>query len=203
MKDQIKQYSTLFSCLYDEAQPVGNLGRGTHYSVFRSIEWLNVNRLPIPLPQVHDFSVIWDEDHDERVVNVIENIYMAGFLSPVQFIGERKGTLTVLVASKFYNDCIPGIEQYANTLQRICDSSNDGDFWPVEVGMFDRAPSSPPNDPHQTEVRSLINAEKHRVVTYLRNIDSIWALGTKSFKPYGKGGGIDYSFFPAPPTPTY
>ncbi|WP_253073410.1 hypothetical protein [Sodalis ligni] len=107
MQQQIHQYSTLLSCLYDEQQPIGNLGRGTHYSIFRTVEWLDVNRTPVNLPQLHDFSVIWDEDHDERVINVIENIYMAGLLSPIQFIGERKGTLTVIVAAKFYYGASP------------------------------------------------------------------------------------------------
>ena len=44
------QYSTLFSCLYDEPDPVGQLGRGTHYSVMRSVEWLDVTRRPLALP---------------------------------------------------------------------------------------------------------------------------------------------------------
>ncbi len=33
-------YSNLLSCLYDESEPVGRLGSGAHYSVFRSVEWL-------------------------------------------------------------------------------------------------------------------------------------------------------------------
>ena len=46
----VRQYSKLFSCLYDEAEPVGSLGRGTHYSIFRSVEWLDVTRRPLALP---------------------------------------------------------------------------------------------------------------------------------------------------------
>src|SRR5688572_1906398 len=79
-------YSKLFACLYDEPAPVGNLGRGTHYSVMRSVEWLDVVRRPLPLPEIHDFAVIWDEDHDSRVIEAVERIYMAGLLSPIQFI---------------------------------------------------------------------------------------------------------------------
>ena len=186
MQQQIHQYSTLLSCLYDEQQPIGNLGRGTHYSIFRTVEWLDVNRASVNLPQLHDFSVIWDEDHDERIINVIENIYMAGLLSPIQFIGERKGTLTVIVAAKFFYGGVPDINSYENQLQIICDQSTYGDFWPVEIGMFDRSPSFPPNNPHQTDLCGLIHDEHHRVVTYLRNIDSLWSLGTKPFTPKGK-----------------
>lgn len=185
MKPQVYQYSTLFSCIYDEQEPIGNLGRGTHYSIFRAVEWLDVIRTPVNPPQVHDFSVIWDEDHDTRIINVIENIYMAGLLSPIQFIGERKGTLTVIVAAKFYYGGIPDIKDYEKKLHDICNQSTYGDFWPVEVGMFDRSPGFPPDAPHQTEVYGLINDKFHRVVTYLRNIDSLWSLGTKYFLPKG------------------
>lgn len=186
-------YSTLFSCLYDEPEPYGNLGRGTHYSVFRSVEWLDVVRAPLALPQVHDFSVIWDEDHDERCVDLIEQIYLQGLLSPVQFIGERKGVLTVIVAAKFYfAHSEEYIADYLRKLNEISSDPNHGDSWPTELGFFDRQPGSP----HQTDLRGLIAAEPHRVQTYVRNIDSLWSLGTKPFVPRV------YRDYPhAPPTP--
>ena len=174
------RYSTLFSCLYDEPEPVGNLGRGTHYSVFRSVEWLDVVQVPLLIPQIHDFAVIWDEDHDERVIEVIERIYMAGLLSPIQFIGERKGNLTVIVAAKFYFAyCEERLAAYVAALNQISTGPGHLDSWPTDVGMFDRAPGSP----HQTELGGLIAAEDHRVDTYVRNIDSLWNLGTKVFSP--------------------
>ena len=58
MNSQINQYSTLLSCLYDEQQPIGNLGRGTHYSIFRTVEWLDVTLKTVDLHQLHDFSII-------------------------------------------------------------------------------------------------------------------------------------------------
>lgn len=178
MKSPIRQYSTLFSCLYDEPEPIGFLGRGTHYSVFRTVEWLDVHRIPTQPCEIHDFSVIWDEDHDTRVINVIENIYASGLLSPIQFVGERKGTLSVIVASCFYYSGTPDITTYQQQLQRICNESSDGDYWPVEIGTFDRSPTSP----HQTYTCGIISDTDHRVVTYLRNIDSLWRLGTKPYK---------------------
>jgi hypothetical protein len=172
----IPQYSTLFTCLYDEAAPIGSLGRGTHYSILRSVEWLDVTRRPLETPQVHDFAVIWDEDHDTRVIDTIERIYMAGLLSPVQFIGERKGSLHVVVAAKFY---FVGAESdnraYEQAIQEI--SENQDDSWPAHVGSFDRQPGSP----HQTFPEGIIDDGDHRVEVYLRNIDSLWKLGTKPF----------------------
>lgn len=169
-------YSPFFSCLYDEQEPIGSLGRGTHYSVFRCVEWLNVLRLPLPRPEVHDFSVIWDEDHDARVINAIEQIYMSELLSPVQFIGERKGVLTVIVAAKFY--FFADMKKYKKALNDV--SQNLGfDSWPAELGCFDRSFGSP----HQTFTEGLISDSEERATTYLRNIDSLWSLGTKQYVP--------------------
>lgn len=188
-------YSTLFSCLYDEDGPVGRLGRGTHYSIFRSIEWLNVERKQLTLPEVHDFAVVWDEDHDTRIIPLVENIYMAGLLSPVQFIGERKGTLTVLVAARYRWHGLE-FDQYEQRLNEISRNMG-GDVWPVEVGEFDRQPGSW----HQTNLRGIINDTDDRVYTYLRTVDMLWGLGTRRFTPNVHSAGIPLP--PLIPTPPY
>jgi hypothetical protein len=175
-------YSPLFTCLHDEPEPVGSLGRGTHYSVFRSVEWLDVTRTRLAKPQVHDFAVIWDEDHDTRVIDAVEAIYMEGLLSPVQFIGERKGTLTVIVAAKFYWGLAEDeLGAYQGALEHIAQTATD-DMWTFELGFFDRSPHDPF---HQTDLKSIIHAEGHRVVNYLRTVDSLWSLGTKDWKTAG------------------
>jgi hypothetical protein len=171
-----RQYSKLFSCLYDEPAPVGALGRGTHYSIFRSVEWLDMNRRPLAFPQIHDFAVVWDEDHDERVIEAVERIYMAGLLSPVQFIGERKGGLTAVVAARFYF-AEAEIEAYRRAIEAIAQGLDDP--WPVQLGSFDRNPGSS----HQCFFEALINDSDHRVGLYLANIDSLWSLGTKAYTP--------------------
>lgn len=176
--DTVRQYSSLFSCIYDEPAPVGFLGRGTHYSVFRSVEWLDVTRRPLQHPQIHDFAVIWDEDHDERVIQAVERIYMAGLLSPVQFIGERKGGLTAIVASKFY---FTGSEADAEAYRLAVEAITErlADPWPVQLGSFNRSPGRLA----QSFSRALINDDDHRVGLYLANIDSLWSLGTKPYEP--------------------
>ena len=191
-------YSSLFACLHDEPAPVGHLGRGTHYSVFRSVEWLDVIRAPLHVPQIHDFAVIWDEDHDTRVIDVIEDIYMAGLLSPIQFIGERKGTLTAILAAKFYYaDTEARLDDYVRKLNDISAHTSNRDSWPAEVGMFDRSLGSP----HQTDVRGLIAADDHRVITYLRNIDSLWGLGTKDYVSQSRAAAPSTSAMPQLPIP--
>lgn len=171
-------YSSLFSTIYDENIPVGNLGRGTHYSVLRCTEWFDVIRSPLQEAQIHDFAVIWDEDHDTRVISVIEKLYIAGLLSPVQFIGERKGLLTLIVASRFYYH---GKEDIINSYKKqVNDVSTNIEFdsWPSDVGSFDRVPMGE----HLCILGGIIAAEEHRVLTYLKNIDSLWMLGTKEYR---------------------
>ncbi|WP_202109375.1 hypothetical protein [Bordetella sp. 15P40C-2] len=192
-------YSDLFACLYDQSEPIGRLGRGTHYSVFRTAEWLDVVRDPLPVPQIHDFAIIWDEDHDTRVIEAVEAIYMAGLLSPVQFIGERKGTLHVVVAAKFYLNSEPRRNQYLAELNVLAKKLPNGDVWPIELLHFDRSPSSPPTHPHQTEIGGLINDERHKVVTYLRNIDNLWSLGTKTWTPGLHGHTLPPPLIAPPP----
>jgi hypothetical protein len=174
-------YSSLFSCLYDEPSPVGHLGRGTHYSVLRSIEWLDVIRSPLAAPQVHDFAVIWDEDHDLRVIKAIEAIYMSGLLSPVQFIGERKGVLTVIVAARYYfHGAESVIADYGESIRKIAANiSIIGDSWSSDIGSFDRVQLGE----HQCITHGIINDSDFRILTYLRNIDSLWNLGTKDYFP--------------------
>ena len=189
----IRQYSTYFSCLHDEADPVGHLGRGTHYSIMRSVEWLDVCRTPLPLPQVHDFAVVWDEDHDARVIQVVERMYMAGLLSPVQFIGERKAMLAVIVAAKFrFHGEQAEFKSYTAQVEEICQSV-DGDHWTVEIGMFDRTDTWPPL---QTETAGIIADSEQQVVTYMQNINNLWNLGTKRYVPPRP------SWLEPPPIPT-
>lgn len=171
-------YSDFFTCLYDEPAPVGHLGRGAHYSVLRCAEWFDVERRPLPRAEVHDFAVIWDEDHDTRVIDVVERIYLEGLLSPVQFIGERKGTLTVIVAARFYWNAEERVlEDFKRRVSDIAASSSvSGDSWTTEIGSFDRSPTYPP---HQTYLAGLIQSTEHKIDTYVRNIDNLWSLGTR------------------------
>jgi hypothetical protein len=170
-------YSTLLHCVYDQPEPVGSFG-GIHYSVFRCAEWFDVCRKPLAVAQVHNFAVIWDEDHDIRIIEACEKLYIAGLLSPVQFIGEHKGVLSVVIAARAYF----GMDDTADTYKEKIDEAIDsvaGDYWPVEVGMFDRSPGSP----HQNDFVNLIGGTGHSEYSYLKTIDTLWKLGTYDWKP--------------------
>uniref|UniRef100_B0T9C1 Uncharacterized protein n=1 Tax=Caulobacter sp. (strain K31) TaxID=366602 RepID=B0T9C1_CAUSK len=189
---QTPHYSTLFSCLHDEPHEYGRLGRGSHYSVFRSVEWLDVVRARLERPEIHDFAVIWDEDHDTRVIEAVERLYLAGLLSPVQFIGERKGNLTLVVAARFY--FASDIADYQRQVQAAIAPLSD--HWPVEIGMFDRSGAKHAQW-HQTDAMGLIAADDFRVNVYLANIDSLWSLGTKPYVWPAEAPG--WGNMPAPP----
>jgi hypothetical protein len=160
-------YSPIFQTLHDETRPVGQLGRGTHYSVLRvpiwQDEWLN----PLPQGALLDFAVIWDEDHDERVIEAIEALYFGGLLAPVRIIGERKGSLCVLIEAKTVQawDKI-ALRSYREAVNDISQSLQDP--WPATVEQI-FGPS-----------HSIIHAAPESVDTYLRNIHLLWSLGMKS-----------------------
>ena len=53
-----------------------------------------------------------------------------------------------------------------------------GDYWPAEIGSFDRSEVD-----HQTDIGTIIQDTDFRAKTYLRNIDALWRLGTKIYVP--------------------
>lgn len=171
-------YSSLLSTLYDEPAPVGKLGRGTHYSVVRLTQWHgpkpgapNANRL-------HDIAIIWDEDHDTRVIDALEQIHVAGLSSPIVFIGERKGHLTVLVDQRFVDSSSASeLEQYSKAIERIAQDLDDP--WSCDVDGFDTTMHMG----DQSVRYGIINDKGDKVTTYLCNINNLWALGHKDFKP--------------------
>ena len=172
------QYSHLLGCIYDEPEEYGHLGRGTHYSVFRTVAWRDNKLDAIENACCQDISVIWDEDHDDRIIPCIEKLMLAGLLSPVVFIGERKGSLTLIVDSEFIaSKGQSGLDSYKRSIQAIANDL-DGDVWDVRLGHYYR--SSKDGFAETVDDAGIINASKQKVATYLQNIDNLWTLGLKS-----------------------
>jgi Bacterial RNA polymerase, alpha chain C terminal domain len=93
----MQSYSDFFKTLHDETSPAGYLGHGTHYSVLRAVVFRDPMGNPLSEGQFADFAVIWDEDHDTRVMEPIGEIYRRGLLSSFLMFGEHKGTFTAIV----------------------------------------------------------------------------------------------------------
>lgn len=163
-------YSPLFTTLYDEPEPVGQLGRGAHYSVLKAIQWKDIRREALVLPLMQTFAVLWDEDHDERVISVIESAYLNDLLSPVLFIGERKASLTVVVHDDYALGAEHKLSKFQEAWQVAC-SSTLLDYWDVEVVRFSVAAKA-----------QIINDRQEKVATYLHNICNLWPLGLKRHK---------------------
>lgn len=151
-----------FETLHADPGPADNPGRGTHCSIFRGISWFNGYLEQIREPLYHDLCVLFDEDHDTRIMPVIEGMYVDGLLAPVLFIGERKGSLAILVSDR----CDERI------LTRILHGTQDVvgvhfDPWPVTVHRV------------SDDDTGIINASNESVQDYLRSIQSKWDLGLK------------------------
>ena len=163
----MKNYSPLFHTLHDEQSPVGTLGRGTHCSVFSTTQWVDLYQKPLKWPCIQKFAVVWDEDHDERVIEVIERAYMSRMFAPVLFAGEKKGVLTVVVDDRF-----PSIMEhdvsYEMAWSDIC-SDVYGDSW-----TFDKIRTI-------STATDIISADFGKVFTYLTNIDNLWSLGLNPY----------------------
>lgn len=172
-------YSHLLHCLYDESASINN--RSPHYSVFRGIDCRDINLKPTALPRVHDLAVIWDDDHDERIIPVLEELLMNGLLPGIQFIGEHKGHLTILLAARTYWS-IPDIDAYKKRIETLSQAS--GDFWHVVVGMYDHSEGNL-RQGLQCEFEGIIGGSDEVTHAYLFTIDSIWKLGTKEWESIG------------------
>ena len=159
-------YCPFFQTLHDETQPVGHLGRGTHYSVLRVPTWHDefLNRLE--RCAFLDFAIIWDEDHDDRVIEPIQMLYIAGLLPPVRYIGERKGMLSVVLAPDVVRTWgKEKFDEYRDEVHDIGQSLDDP--WTAEVCSAD------------AQEHSIIHSSPEHVALYLKNIDVLWQLGVK------------------------
>lgn len=163
-------YSPFLHTLYDEGAPVGNLGRGTHYSVLRAVTWHDTFLNPLQTAAFIDFALVWDEDHDVRVIEVIHSLYFGGLLAPVRFVAERKGTLFVLLAPEVVIAWdVPVLARYRERVADLVSLSSKllGDSWPVTVDSADGD-------------ALIIGADRGKVDIYLRCVQMLWGLGVKS-----------------------
>ena len=160
----MQTYSPFFQTLHDELAPVGTLGRGTHYSVLRGTVFQSPYGSELPQAAFHDFAIIWDEDHDTRVLTAIESVYHAKILPSFIIFGERKGILTAILSEKIRQT--PIIDAREKTLSEIVQSVGN-DVWTSYVSDTTGRPNA------------IISDSDDKVDLYLRNIQMLWSLGSK------------------------
>jgi len=158
----MESYSPFFQTLHDERSPTGHLGNGTHSSILRAMVFQDPTFLPLTTGAFADFAVIWDEDHDTRVIKAVELIYRAGFLGSILMIGERKGTLHAIVSEDVKDPKI--LSSLEDELRLVAQRMED-DPWSSSVRTLD----SPDHE--------IIDDESDKVSLYLRNLKMLWKLG--------------------------
>jgi hypothetical protein len=121
---------------------------------------------PLPKGQFADFAVIWDEDHDNRVIEPIEKIYRRGLLPCFLMFGERKGGFTAILAKGVHNES--RLSDLRDTINGITQRLDTEDAWPARVVALE----SPDN--------SIIDASVEKVSLYLNNLAMLWQLGVKA-----------------------
>lgn len=165
--------SPLFHTCYNETHPIGRFGYGTHYSVLSAVQWMDKYKKQLQLPCIQNFAIIWDEDHDERIIDVIERAYMSTMLAPLLFIGERKASLTAIVNNEFreltQNDQTSYIRAWQDICNKVYENSRHSDSWVFELRTMD--------DPEL----KIIAEPRDKVVTYLQNIKNLWNIGLNTY----------------------
>jgi hypothetical protein len=163
---KMESYSPFFQTLHDERSPAGHLGNGTHASILRAIVFSDPHQRPLSSGVEVDFAVIWDADHDTRVIKAVEAIYRAGFLSAILMIGERKGTLHAIVSENVQQDW-EGDQHFKYLETKLHDvaQSMEGDPWSSSLRRF----ASPG--------REIIDDDEEKVRLYLSNLKMLWRLG--------------------------
>jgi len=161
----MRKYSDFFQTLHDEQSPAGYLGRGTHYSVLRAVVFHD----PAGLRRLNearytDFAVVWDEDHDDRVIAAIEQLYYASLLPSFLIFGERKGIFTAILANEVKDE--NRISLLKEKVHTITSPLRDGDSWTSSLGTL-------------KDTDGIINDAKENVSLYIANIAMLWQLGTK------------------------
>lgn len=158
-------YSTIFHTVYDQPSPVGvlTLGHGNHFSVLSCPQWrgiLNENTLGEVRNQM--VGVIWDEDHDTRVIGVLERAYINRLMAPVMFVGERRAKLRVVVQDDFaFSD-----EYLEEWVSSVAEALNDSDEWEVEIVRL-----------KDVGTHGIVVADKEVVNRYLGVIRDLWGVG--------------------------
>jgi Bacterial RNA polymerase, alpha chain C terminal domain len=161
----MQKYSDFFKTLHDEESPTGYLGRGTHYSVLRAVVFHDAARRPLPKAQFADFAVIWDEDHDVRVIEPIEKLYRCGLLPCFLMFGERKGGFTAVLTNDIHDQSrLPDLEVAVNGITQHLET----DAWPARVVGL------------ESDDNSIISASADKVRLYLNNLAMLWELGVKA-----------------------
>ncbi len=160
----MESYSPFLQTLHDEQSPTGHLGNGTHASILRAVVFHDPTLVPLSSGATADFAIIWDQDHDTRVIQAVESIYRAGFLGSILMIGERQGTLNAVVSERVQDPAL--LTLLEDKLGAIAQKM-EGDPWSSSVRKLDSLE------------HEIIKDQNEKVSLYLANLNMLWQLGVQ------------------------
>lgn len=179
LQHDTSKYSPHLHCIYDEPAPTGHIGRGTHYSVVQALSWHSDKGELRKQAAVQNVAIIWDEDHDERIIPCVEALLMAGLLHAVSVIGERKGGVTIVFnsmsAARLSEDRKRAYRQEVTQVINEVVDAKHGDSWAITFGEMTDVPSLA-EDGYEIFHQYLIQDDLHKVDTYIRNINYLWDI---------------------------
>lgn len=159
----LPQYSEFFRTEYDEQHNVGALE--AHYSIICA-PLLAKPDSPIELQRL---AVIWDQDHDERVIALLEAAYFQGLLAPSIFcIAEHKGHVAVITNGDLGES---ERQRQSRFWQRISDDVIVDDKFVVNVML------------EEEYILELSPRLRSTFKTYFEHIDNAWTLGPNAYQP--------------------
>ena len=173
------KYSPHLHCIYDESAPTNHFGRGTHYSIFQALSWRSKKGKLNQQATVHNVAVIWDEDHDERIIPCMEALLMNGLLYAVSIIGERKGHMNIVFnsMSSAYMDTNQK-HIYRKEITKIVNDiigTKFEDSWSITFGEMSDVPSMAKNG-YKIFHQSLIYSDIDIIDAYIRKINNRWNI---------------------------
>lgn len=191
--------------LAETCPTIDGIGRGTHYSIVRTITYSSFNEIKYSdddyidfsfkvsgelvfnrniiydkksqkkdyekikklykntKRNFYDFCIIWDEDHDERIIEIVNELNKRKLLSPILFIGERKGNVSIVLNKYLITD----EENYFDYVKDIITSVStlQGDIFETYFMCLDE------------DLGMLINDDNNKVREYLLEICKKYNLG--------------------------
>ncbi|TRO38593.1 hypothetical protein EQ832_12125 [Pseudomonas sp. ALS1131] len=162
IREELPVYSHFFRTEYDEQQNIGVLE--AHCSIL-SVPSLNKKDAVLDVQRV---AVIWDEDHDERVIPILEAACFKGLLRNVLFIAEHKGAVSIIMdesAKSFLRNA------RQKKWQEICDEVVENDEFSADVMS------------KEEYVQTLVDSLQPMYENYLNHICDVWSLGPHDFYP--------------------
>jgi hypothetical protein len=175
------KYSPHLHCIYDEPAPTGQIGRGTHFSVVQALSWRSSKGELRKQAAVQNVAIIWDEDHDVRIIPCLEALLMTGLLHAISMIGEREGRVTIVfnsMSAAYMSEDQKRVyqEEVTQVINDVVEAKH-GDSWAITFGEMTEVPSLATTG-YQIFHRSLIRDDVQKIETYIRNINYLWDIDT-------------------------